>query len=305
MVTVTCTSPTVFAQRLSLPPSTSLPALPSESVIEQAVAKDVAGEPADLFSLKEQFGDRLLPSFAERRFDKNYLVRRAALRMTSDSYESLLFRLPMIDDADERIAFAAMRGIITLSRPQEQLRRLNALEVVPKIVAALARFPDLRKDERTLLVLSVFKDDPAARRLLGYLLKENRWNNFFVGNTPVKWDEKTVAALMVQCEMGRFGADQVQRALDADPQAKRFLLNYVNLMTNKSLLRYTLSFLYDTTSEPGPYDDVGGYEIGSQARSMLFMATKIEISYTRVDGVPVYNKEDIARLCAFYGLTEK
>ena len=294
-----------------------LPAVRAQTPAEVQHALDEArkGITEPILRLQQRYGDKALSSFAAARFDKDEMVRQGTLEAAGGSLESAVFILPLIEDDNvetARLAISILDSFSVLHR--ETFRKLSAEQTLAHIAVALKKHPELLHRARSLpLLLSQFQNNLTARRLLITVLRANNWEDLLGRDKPAQWDIQTLGALLAQCETGRYTPAQVTPVLNVNPGARLQLLSYIGYISNKTILRYAISLLYDTTWKRPIGGDIPGGEICSEAQLAFNIATKLGIKRIEVkgvpqydqNGVPLYDKEDIARLYAYYGLTEK
>jgi hypothetical protein len=222
----------------------------------------------------------------------------------------------MIEDEDPGLASNALHQLLSFVSIEvpvaNPLGKLRAEQVVPHLAAALKK----PKNEHVfgdntgiLLVLAQFRKDPAARALLGRRLKRRGYDRFFVGSTPSQWSVNSVGALLAQCEMGRLRADQVRSVFVADPEARLLFLSLIGFITNKALLQYGISLLGDQTKVVLHNNNTQIVSVAAWHAFLRATAVRIDVAEgdritQELNGASQYKREAIARLYAYYGLTE-
>ena len=282
--------------------------LPSQQEIaaRQAINDVRDGRPGSLIAvskIKKEQSDEALNYFADARFDPNVKVRDAAQMVAGDSYESLFFLLPMVQDADHQISINVASKITILSRSQTQLQKLNASEVVHLVKNANKNNAQLvRRSPEILLLLSLFKQNDEAHRLVNQLIKANKWDVSTAANTSVVWENELVTALIARQEMETITSAQVIKVLSANPKARRDFLANINLLTDETLQRDAISLLYDTTVRSIGGEDVEGHQVYDDAMLYFSVATGGQIKIITENGVKKYDPKDVERIYKYFGL---
>jgi len=260
------------------------------SALSRQALRDVArnGSLTSISAIKDQYGDAALPYFADARFAPDLRTRDAAMSVAGDTYNSLLFLLPLIEDPDANLVTNALSRITNLRRPSTQFQRLKAAEVVQSVKRALRKDPDLvRRSPDLLLLLSLFKNNAEARTFTRQLISAHKWNSSPSKITSVDWSHELTIALLARCENGTVTPAQVIDILNAHTSARAWFIGRINLIKDKMLLRYAISLLQNTTllSPNAPEaDDVGRPRVCDGALLCLSWATGIEIDYTVSNG---------------------
>ena len=257
----------------------------------------------------EGSGD-ILKLLADARFDGDAKVRRSVLNAAGDDYPSLLFLLPMMEDDNPDTASVAASYITNIRRPQTQFRRLNtaqAAEVVRIVKSAIAKNPEfVAKKPEVLLLLAQFKQIPEARSLTSKLIRANHWDVSTATENPtakpIVWNMELVTALVARREIGVITSEQVIKVLQSHPTARDYLVDNINLLTDETLLRYAISLLQDETVTAKGDSDVDENRVSNHTEISLSWATGLDLERTMVNGVRKYDKKEMRKLFAFYGL---
>ena len=284
----------------------------SQAAVQRALSDAHKGDFSALDKIREENEENgdALKLFAEARFDSDAKVRRAVMNAAGDDYPSLLFLLPMMEDDNTDTAAAAASFITNIRRPQTQFRRLNAAqaaEVVRIVKSAIVKNPDfVTENPEVLLLLAQFKQVPEARALTSKLIRANHWDvSTATGNPtakPIVWDRDLVNALVARCEIGVITSEQVLKVLKSNPKARKWFTNNVNLLADETLLRYAISLLQDETVTAKGDFDVDENRVSNSTEMSFAWATGLDLERTMVNGVRKYDKKEIRKLFAFYGL---
>jgi hypothetical protein len=217
--------------------------------VRRAIAEARNGQFASVEAIRRRRGDAALPDFAAARFDPNVRVRAAARMMAGNSYEAMVFLLPMLADASPDVAEAVASNVTDSMRPPAQFRRLDGKEIVAALTQALRKQPDLAFEcPEVMRLLARFSDSPGARGTLSWVIRENGWELSPTRSRPDSWTQRTTIALLARGEAGLVPKRQVLAVLQASPQARREVPGCANLLADESMRRYALSLLYDTTA---------------------------------------------------------
>ena len=300
LLTLTFFKASVHAQ----PPFQTPPIAQTQQELAQQALRDARhGNPSSVAKIKDEQGDKALELFANARFDPDKDVRSAAMEAAGDSYPSLLFLLPMLADSDVDIASDVASRVTSISRPQAQFQRLDAAQVVQLVKGANAKNPNfVVRSPEVLLLLAQFKQSPEARALTSKLIKANHWDVSTTTTRPVMWNNQFVTALLARQAIGSITTAQVLRVLKSDAKAREWFAGNINQLTDEALIRYAVSLLQDETVISPGSDDVEENKVSSDVLICFSWATGIDIDYTLVNGVRKYDKKEMRKLFAFYGL---